>query len=332
MNSILIIGGGSMGQRHLRNARALGEKDISLVETNLERAKKLQKELMVPIFSSVAAAFKQKKYNIAIICSPPVFHLEHLLLCAQHGCDIFVEKPLAHTMVGLKKIVDLIKRKKLVTMVGSNWKFHPSFQKIKTIIDAGTVGKILSARCQTGKYLPDWHPKEDYRRGYSANKKMGGGVLLDYHEMDYLTWFLGDVAKVACIAKKVSTLEMEVEDAAEIIVQFKSGSIGEIHIDYLQRFAQRNYEFFGETGTIKWDLNLKKVILQTVRKGTQEFPEVPNYELNQMYVEELKHFLKNVKKRSSTITPIENTKVLELVMAATESAKKNKFVSLYQSI
>lgn len=317
-----------MGQRHLRNLVALGEKDISLVETNSERAKKLEKGLSLPVFSSVAAAFKQKKYNIAIICSPPVYHLEHMLLCARHACDIFVEKPLAHTLTGLKKIVGLIKRKKLITMVGSNWKFHPSFQKIKTVIDAGTVGKILSARCQTGKYLPDWHPREDYRRGYSANRNMGGGVLLDYHEMDYLTWFLGDVAKVACIAQKVSKLEMEVEDVAEIIVRFKSGGIGEIHIDYLQRFAQRNYEFFGETGTVKWDLNLKKVIIQTVRKGIQEFPETPNYDLNQMYIEELKHFLKSVKKRCLTITPIENTKVLELVMAAIESSQKSKFVSL----
>lgn len=317
-----------MGTRHLRNLLTLGEKDLNLVEVDGERAEKLKKELAVPIFPSVAAAFAEKQFNIALICSPPVYHREQILYCAGQGCDIFVEKPLSHTLDSLKKIISLVKRKKLITLVGSNWKFHPSFQKMKTLIDTGTVGKILSARCQTGKYLPDWHPWEDYRRSYSANKKMGGGVLLDYHEIEYLTWFLGAAVKVACIAGKVSSLDMDAEDAAEIILQFKSGSLGEIHIDYLQRFAQRNYEFFGETGTIKWDLNLKKVILQTVQNDTQEFPEPLDYELNLMYIEELKHFLLSVKNRRPTITPVEDIKVLELVMAAKESAKKNKFVHL----
>lgn len=329
MKKILIIGGGSIGQRHLRNLLFLGEKNLSLVEVNTERANDLKKEFGIEVFSSTATARKAGNFDIVFVCTPPACHLENALLFAASGAHLFIEKPLSNDMGGVAKLVKITKKNKLVTMVGSNWKFYPSFQKIKELIDSGAIGRVLSARCQLGQYLPDWHPKEDYRHSYSANKKLGGGMLLDSHEFGYLSWFLGDVKKVACFAKKVSALEIDVEDVFEAILEFTSGAIGEIHADYLQRFYQRNFEFFGETGTIIWDYNLKKVILKNKANGITEFPLEENYDLNAMYVEEIKHFLQCVEKQQETVTPIEEgAAVLRLICAAKDSAEKNKVIKL----
>lgn len=152
---------------------------------------------------------------------------------------------------------------------------------------------------------------------------------MDSHEFDYLSWFLGDVKKLSCFAKKVSGLKIDVEDVAEIVLEFKSGAIGEIHLDYLQRFNQRNFEFFGEKGTIIWDTNLKKIVLMTKERGREEFPLDLAYDINTMYVEEARYFLECVEKRKKTITPVEKgMQVLRLIMAAKESAKKDRSIYL----
>ena len=151
---------------------------MAIVEVNPERAKAVTEELRVPTYQSLDSAFADKQWSVVFVCSPSRFHLEQALVCAEHGADLFIEKPLSHTIDDVYKLMKLVKLKKLTTMVGSNWKFYPLFQKIKELLDAGVIGRILSARCQFGAYLPDWHPWEDYRQGYSANKKLGGEYSL----------------------------------------------------------------------------------------------------------------------------------------------------------
>ncbi|KKU13872.1 MAG: Oxidoreductase domain protein [Candidatus Magasanikbacteria bacterium GW2011_GWC2_45_8] len=328
MKKILIIGGGSIGKRHLKNLLFLGEKDIMVVEVNPERANTLGKEYDITVVGSIGEAVNKKNFDIVFVCTPSVYHLENALSFVEQGCDLFIEKPLSHSLEGVDRLVAVVKEKKIVTMIGSNWKFYPLFQKMKELLEVGVIGKVLSARCESGQYLPDWHPWEDYRKGYSANKELGGGILLDSHEFDYLTWFIGEsVKKLACFSDRRSNLEIDVEDTAAVILQFTGGTIGEIHLDYTQRFPQRNFEFFGETGTILWDATLKKVILRSKESGETNFPLRDNYDLNNMYIEEVKHFLECIDERKETNTPMERgASIIKLIQAAKESSEKNQII------
>jgi predicted dehydrogenase len=194
---------------------------------------------------------------------------------------------------------------------------------MKKIIESGVLGRVLSARCQFGQYLPDWHPWEDYRKTYSARRELGGGILFDSHEFDYMSWFMGDIKEIFCMAGKLSDLEIDTEDTAEVILRFSSGTIGEIHLDYTQRRYQRNYEFFGEQGTLKWDCNDREVRLYKAKEGMWEVFEGPrNYDLNDMYRAEMRHFLDCVQNGKQTITDIHSgVKILQAILAAKESAR-----------
>lgn len=329
MKSFLIVGGGSIGKRHLRNLLELGEKNISTVEVNKDRAQEVAREFSICTYSSLDEAFAVQKFDCVFICSPTIYHLEQTKKCAEQGADIFIEKPVSHDLEGVEEVQKIISEKNLITLVGSNWKFYPLFQKMKEILENGRLGKVVSARCEFGQYLPDWHPWEDYRKGYSANKKLGGGVLLDSHEFDYMTWFLGRVERVACIANKVSDLEIDVEDVAEVALQFESSAVGEIHLDYLQRTYRRNFEFFCENGTMDWDVHDKKIKIHEKGKPLEEILLDENYDVNQMYLEQTKHFLVCVEKRQETITPFEKgVEVLKLISAAKDSSEQNKIMSV----
>ncbi|MBT3463798.1 Gfo/Idh/MocA family oxidoreductase [archaeon] len=325
MKNILVIGGGSIGKRHMRNLLSIGEKNVFVVEPNEKRAlEEIEKKHNIKTFRSLEEAYDEINFDIAFVCSPSVFHIENAMFCAEKGSDLFIEKPLSHNLEKVDELLKIVKDKKLITMIGSNWKFYPLFKKMKELIDGKAIGKIFSARCQFGQYLPGWHPWEDYKNGYSANKKLGGGVLLDSHEFDYLTWFLGGVKKLACFADKVSDLEINTEDVAETILQFESGVIAEIHVDYLQRFYQRKFEFFGELGTIKWDTNEKSVELLVINKEKEVFNLNKEYDINDMYIDEVRHFLDSVQKRQDSCTNIERgAEVLRLICASKESSLNN---------
>ena len=114
------------------------------------------------------------------------------LKLAEAGLDMFVEKPLSHNMKDVYRLCKMIKREKIISLMGCNLRFNKALQEVKYLIEHNTIGKILSVKAECGTYLPSWHPYENYSKGYSARDDLGGGVVLTcIHEIDYLYWFFG---------------------------------------------------------------------------------------------------------------------------------------------
>lgn len=92
--------------------------------------------------------------------------------------------------------------------MGCNLRFHDCIKKMKSLLEKETIGKIISVKVECGAYLPDWHPYEDYSKGYAARDDLGGGVVLTcIHELDYLYWFFGEIKEVFSITGKFSNLK-----------------------------------------------------------------------------------------------------------------------------
>ena len=163
---------------------------------------------------------------------------------------------------------------------------------MKALLDDKRVGKVLAVRAEFGSYLPEWRPGRDYRENYAVRAALGGGILLDaVHELDYLGWLFGDVADVLCTAGHVSELAGDTEDLAEVTLRFESGVLAQVHLDYLQRAYRRNLQVIGDAGTIVWDYPTHAVTVlapdappETVSDGGGD--------TNQMYMEELRHFIR----------------------------------------
>ncbi|NQT69555.1 MAG: Gfo/Idh/MocA family oxidoreductase [Desulfobacteraceae bacterium] len=322
---IAVIGCGSIGKRHIRNLLALGVHDIIAYDKDAKQLAAVETDTGIRALHSLPEIISRKP-DAVLVCTPNSLHVPVAFKFAKIGSQLFIEKPLSHNLDGVDQLLAEVNEQKLITMVGCNFKFHPSFIKMKAILESGILGKILSARCQFGQYLPDWHPWEDYRTGYSARSDLGGGILLDSHEFDYMQWFLGDVSELFCFAGKVSNLEIDTEDTAEVLIKFQNGTIAGIHLDYTQRAYQRNYEFFGENGTLKWDFQERKVWLYLASENKWEvFEEPRNYNLNEMYTEEMKHFIESIMNEKETITDIfAGWRTLKLIMAAKASAEDGK--------
>lgn len=327
---ILVTGCGSIGKRHIRNLKTLNAGEIIAHEVKHERRQEVEREYSVSAFAELDEALAQKP-DVAFICTPNSLHIPPALAAAKRGCHLFIEKPLSHTLEGVDELAEIVARKKLVTLVGCNMRFYPGIKLMKELLDKGSIGRVLSVRVQAGSYLPDWHPWEDYRQGYSANRSLGGGVILDgVHEIDYIKWFFGKVSQVFCFSGKFSSLQIDTEDMAEILLKFKSGVLAEIHLDYIQRAYGRSCQIIGEQGTILWDFNEKQVKLYSAgSKSWQTFQEKPDYDLNEMYIDEMKHFLMCVDGKAKSMQDINSAKeALDIVIWAKESNQSGKVIKL----
>lgn len=320
----LIVGVGSIGTRHLKNLIRLGHQ-VYVVDQNQKNLKHISR-YTDKVFTSVSEGIKANP-EIAFICTYSNNHIAPAIECAKAGCHLFIEKPLSVHRHGLDELIKIAKSKKLVTMVGCNMRFHPAVLKIKKYLDSKRiVGRPLWADFEFGFYLP--FAKKDYTSSYMARKELGGNIIFDgIHEIDYATWFFGKPRKVFCNKNRLSKLHIDTDDYVDFIIEYKNGIIARFHTDYLQHGYSRRCKIVGDRGVIVWDFALG--VLGYVKKKTKRW-KLSKLRLeiyyNQMYIDQLKYFLKCLKDKKETFNNLEYAaEVLNLALTIDKSSRSRNW-------
>jgi predicted dehydrogenase len=327
MNRVLIVGHGSIGQRHLRIARGL------LPEADI-RVFRHQKCELVPDYASgcinsleEALAFAPQA---AVIASPSTFHMQTAQPLADAGVHLLVEKPLAASSIDVALLLTSCAARGNVLMTAYNLRFMPSLQAYRAKIQSGVIGKVLSVRCEIGQYLPSWRPGSDYRQGVSASRALGGGALLELsHEIDYLRWIFGEVAWVKATLSKQSNLEIDVEDTAHLILGFERDAegrqlIANLSMDLVRQDATRLCLAIGELGSLRW--NGLTGIVELFQAGGTTWEKVIEHtpQRDESYNAEWQHFLACIR---DGVAPLicgwDGLAALNIIEAARYSAAAN---------
>ncbi len=320
----LIAGLGSIGRRHLRNLKALGQEDILLYRTY--RSTLPDEELAgLPAYTDLDQALAQHP-DAVIIANPSAAHMAVAVPAAAAGCHLLIEKPIAPNLNDIPELRANLQKSGTQVLVGFHFRQHPVLKQIKDLLASKKLGNPLSVQAHWGEYLPDWHPWEDYRQTYAARADLGGGVVLTLsHPFDYLRWLLGEVQAVSAQLGRISGLELSVEDHADIHLRFQAGALGSLHLDYYQRPPSHWLEIACEFGLIHWDnASAAADVYTTETKTWSRLEPPPGFERNAMFLAEMAHFIRVCQGIEPPVCGLEDgVRALELTQAVFQSADKD---------
>jgi len=309
---IIIIGAGSIGRRHATNLATLGT-DVSVFDVNQTLLKTICTENNWDPVYYLDRALDQNRFDAAIICTPNHLHIPYAQKAVDAGLHIFIEKPLSHNLEGLEDLLAVQNRKGLIGMAGFNLRFEPGLQYIKQRLD---TARVAFAHVESGSYLPGWRPGTDYTKGYSANKSMGGGIILDdVHEIDYTCWLFGYPQSVRSTFGTYGELDIDVEDVADMHFHY-SDKIVTIHSDYLQRRYTRSCKIcFRDGYSTEWIFG--DHVTEYTEAGENTYSYSDRFKTNDMYLEEMRYFLSCMENITLPESSLENAaKILRIALAA----------------
>ncbi len=332
---VLIVGLGSIGKRHLRLAREiLPEADIRVLR---HQACATVPEFANGCFSSLDESIKFSP-QIAVIASPATFHIDAAQPLAEAGVHLLVEKPLSASLDGVQRLLESSREHDTILLTGYNLRFLPSLQRYRDLLNDGVIGRVLSVRCEIGQYLSAWRPDTDYQQSVSAQRKLGGGALLELsHEIDYLRWIFGEVDWLKATLSHQSDLKIDVEDTAHLILGFVATDghqlVGTVNLDFVRHDTTRLCTAIGEKGSLRW--NGLTGVVEHFEAGAKEWRELfrHQHQRDDSYLAEWQHFLSCVsEKLPPLITGEDGLVVLQILEAARQASASGSEVQLVKNL
>ena len=327
---ILILGTGSVGKRHARNFQSLGC-TISCMDPRKDRLEEVKSEgveLKAGFTSAQEALSGAHSFDAVVVGSPPRYHVDQCIAALKGGLPVLLEKPVSPDLEGCSRLHKAVGQAPVPLLLGYTWRWWPPLARVKDLLAAETVGKLLSVTFTMSAHLADWHPWERYQDFFMSSADLGGGALLDEsHWLDLMLWFFGMPERLFAKIEKISDLDIETDDNVDMQIVYEgSGLRVNMHLDLYGRPHEKSIRFIGTGGSLMWEPNQIKLCREMD----------PNWEVerfdndrNDMFVNVAREFLDVLAgdlQPSCTID--DGLRVLQLIEAARTSSREERMVRL----
>ena len=305
MKIIAVIGLGNIARRHRQNLKLLFPTAKIIALSASARIVDEPIEFADLQLSNIEMLIDNKP-ELVIVASPSPYHETHASMLIQHHIPVLIEKPLASEPESAHRLLALSQTHSGQVMVGYCLRYLSSAIEMKRLLSDDLIGAIYNCQASVGQYLPDWRPNKHYTHSVSANKSLGGGALLELsHELDYLHWLLGPLDLSYAQLRVTKELGLDVEEIADLILTNRKGCVCSLHMDFIQKQAQRECTFIGSKGRLHWDL-LANTITLHCHTGTQLLYSAPEWDKNKMYINMVTDFINNIQRGECTATSLED--------------------------
>lgn len=266
-NRILIVGRGSMGQRHYEISRQLfPNAEVAVFSSSGDSN-------AFPLVFTTREEISSFLPDISVIANRASDHLEFANFLANMNSHLLIEKPISIDLTGIEELLNVKKRNNVKILVGYNLQYLPSFNFLMELLAQEKIGRVLDVRIEVGQNLDSWRPNRDYRETASARRIEGGGVLRELsHEINYLLELFGMPNWVFGSMAKVSNLEVDVEDIAHLIfgITREDGSefMASLILDFVRQDKTRKCTIIGSLGSLEWNI-MDGTIKETIGRSAQ---------------------------------------------------------------
>jgi len=307
----LIVGLGSMGKRRIRNLKQLDQTEIIGFDMNVERCNEAREKYGISIFTNIEDALEQSP-NAMIVSTPPDLHMKYAKVALENNIHFFTEASVIND--DMDEIINKLKTSKVIGMPSCTMRYHPMVLKLNEIIQSNELGRVLAFTHHSGQYLPDWHPWEDYRDFYVSKRNTGACREIVPFELVWIIDTFGEIKNVMGDITKVSSLDVDIDDIYNIILEFQNKIRGVLTVDVIARNPIRYLKVMLENGIIEADWYKKIIKWSTpengwnksgISDGTAEKGYIHG---ERMYENEMVDFIEYIKVKNQYRTHLKTTK------------------------
>jgi len=322
-----------MGKRRVRNLQYLQAGTIAGFDPREDRRAEAAEKYGIETFADFNEAFERFNPDALVISTPPDLHVRYAKIALSNNRHYFSEASVVDDE--MDELLRLSREHPGVVAAPScTLRYHPSIQAIKQIVDKGGFGQPLLFTYHSGQWLPDWHPWEDYRSFYVARRATGACREIVPFELSWLTWVLGPIETVSGMRAKLSTLDVDIDDAYQLLIKFRSGLLGHLLVDVIARAPVRSFRLCSESATIEWDGTAS--LMRVFHAGAKDWEHVPEPERIQepgyvyaenMYIEEMRDFVASCRgEKAWGYTLEDDVRTLALLTAVERSSDEGLHV------
>lgn len=325
---LLVIGCGSIGERHLRCFQQTGRCEVSVCDANAKLLGEVSQRYNVPAHASLKAALATQAFEAMVICTPAHTHLVIAREGAAHGAALLIEKPLSVTLDGLEETRSAIAKSGRFAAVAYVYHCLPWIAAAREFLQQGSFGASLHASIVSGQHFPTFRPA--YREIYYTRHETGGGAIQDAltHQVNAMEWLIGPVTRVFCDASHQSLAGVTVEDTVNVTARH-GGVLASYAMTQFQAANETIMQIHCEHGSIKIESHAQR--WGSMKLGAKDWTwhVTPPLERDDIFIAQANAFLDGMAGRATALCTFdEAVQTLRFNRAALESAATGLAINL----
>lgn len=328
MHSILIIGCGSIGERHLRCFQRTGRCTVAACDSNDALLARMRDTYGVPTHGSLSVALASTKFDAAVICTPAHLHLPMAKTLLDAGLHVFIEKPLAIDDALVAEVRAAIAHAHRFVAVAYVYHLMPWIIESRAFLQTGEIGKALHATITAGQHFPTFRPA--YRDIYYARHEHGGGAIQDAltHVVNAVEWLIGPCRRVFCDASHQALEGVTVEDTVNINARHGDALVS-YGLNQFQAPNETTIAIHGEHGSVKIEVHHQR--WGVLRRGDADWTwhQAPPAERDDLFIAQANAFLDGMEGKATHLCTFEEAAhTLRFNQAALRSASLNMPINI----
>lgn len=328
MKNVVVIGGGSIGERHVRCFQKSGRANVSLCELNDEVRERVTRKYNLPSSFKSFADVLDESFDVAVICTPADLHISIAQKLADRGVALLIEKPLSTTFDGIDQLLATVFDKRLPVSIAYVMRQHPAVQAMKAALDSGRFGKPVQIVYTGGQHFPFYRPA--YREIYYTDHAKGGGAIQDAltHTMNTAEWLVGPVTKLVADAEHCVLEGVEVEDTVHVMTRHQA-VLGSFSLNQHQPANESALTVICERGAARFESHTCRWLSCVEHDKPWHVEEEFSLERDDLFVRQAATFLDHVEGKSEAACSLEVARqTLRVNLAALESVRTGSWVEL----
>lgn len=324
MHQVLIIGCGSIGERHLRCFQKTGRAQVVACDTNPALLRTLAEGYGVATTPDWERALDTKAVDAAVVCTPAHLHVPLATALLRRGLHVLIEKPLSQGLAGVDELIHARNRAQRQVAVAYVLHCHPLLAAARDFLQHGDLGPVLQAVATSGQYFPGGRPPHTthYSKTYYRDRKTGGGAIQDAltHVANWMESVVGPTDSLLCDCAHLAVPEVTVEDTVHIAARH-----GQTLVNYtLNQFQAPNesaLQFNTARGSVRIEVHGNRWGVHRLGESHWEWHEVPATERDAMFITQANRFLDLMEGQPARLCTLEAAvQTLRFNLAALASA------------